>query len=830
MSSIKADNILLIVGLILVATISYGQTIRGYVVDQVSGTPLSGTEIYYETELQASCAENGTFSFQINAGNEIELIIFHDQYALLDTILTRDQYSQELKISLSPLAFDLTEVEIQARRKELFTIRQLRDVEGTTINSGKKTEVVVLDQITANLASNQTRQIYAQVAGLNIYEGSDGGLQLAIGGRGLDPNRTANFNTRQNGYDISADVLGYPESYYTPPAHAIREIQMIRGASSLQYGTQFGGLINFKLNELEPKKNLAIRSAQTVGSFGLFDSFNQLTLREKKWSINTYYNFKKGDGYRNNSEYDSHNAFVQFKYKPNTNSTLTGEVTLFNYLAKQAGGLTDTQFKNTPRLSTRDRNWFKVDWKLYNLKYEHELNEKSRFGLSVFALDAARKALGYRGNPLQLNENPILALDEQDAEGNYIHPRDLILGDFRNHGAEGRYIVENKLFDKQVVSLVGAKWYDADNTSIQGPGSSGSDAFFSLETAAFPNYPAQSDFKFPNQNLALFTEHIIYLKEHLSLTPGIRYEYIKTGAVGNYLNVVADNAGNPISVTQLEEEKSLKRNFVLMGLGLEYNPRPTYRLYANISQNYRSVTFSDIRVVSPTFIIDPNLKDEKGWTFDVGIRGRKNKSYAYHIGGYGVVYNDRIGTILDNRANRVRKNIGNALIMGIESLVDVTIPTQSIFGTEEFKLNSFINLAYTYSTYLSSSNQNVSGNKVEFVPTWNLKSGLTAKYKRFHANLQYTYLSTQFTDAQNSSIPAEGDLRSGVVGEIPSYGVLDLSLSKSWNHIKWTAGIDNILNSAYFTRRATGYPGPGIIPSEGRKFYMGIQLDIGNKS
>ena len=28
------------------------------------------------------------------------------------------------------------------------------------------------------------------------------GLQLNIGGRGLDPNRTSNFNTRQNGYDI----------------------------------------------------------------------------------------------------------------------------------------------------------------------------------------------------------------------------------------------------------------------------------------------------------------------------------------------------------------------------------------------------------------------------------------------------------------------------------------------------------------------------------------------------------------------------------------------------------------------------------------------------
>ena len=91
----------------------------------------------------------------------------------------------------------------------------------------------------------------ASVAGLNIYQNDDAGLQLNIGGRGLNPNRTSNFNVRQNGYDISADALGYPESYYTPPSESLEEIQIIRGAASLQYGTQFGGLINFKMKKPE---------------------------------------------------------------------------------------------------------------------------------------------------------------------------------------------------------------------------------------------------------------------------------------------------------------------------------------------------------------------------------------------------------------------------------------------------------------------------------------------------------------------------------------------------------------------------------------------------
>jgi Fe(3+) dicitrate transport protein len=62
-------------------------------------------------------------------------------------------------------------------------------------------------------------------------------LQLSIGGRGLDPNRTSNFNTRQMA--MTSVLMYYPESYYATPTEALEET-VIRGAVSLQHGTQFG--------------------------------------------------------------------------------------------------------------------------------------------------------------------------------------------------------------------------------------------------------------------------------------------------------------------------------------------------------------------------------------------------------------------------------------------------------------------------------------------------------------------------------------------------------------------------------------------------------------
>ena len=87
-------------------------------------------------------------------------------------------------------------------------------------------------------------------------------------------------------------------------------------------------------------------------------------------------------------------------------------------------------------------------------------------------------------------------------------------------------------------------------------------------------------------------------------------------------------------------------------------------------------------------------------------------------------------------------------------------------------------------------------------------------------NLQYTYLSNQFTDSSNS---VESNL-SGVIGQIPAYDILDFSSSYMLKNYKLEFGINNILDNHYFVRRATGYPGPGIIPSPPRNYYITLQL------
>lgn len=815
-----------IICLLLFGQMCHAQySISGTITD-TNANMVPDAEVYLkELELFTTADSNGNYVLENLPEGNYEIIFFAYGYKVTELDFSISQNSTS-DVSLEPLGEQLSEVIVTQERERVFALKQLKKVEGTAIYAGKKTEVVLLEGITGNLAANNPRQIYSQVVGLNIYDNGDAGLQLNIGGRGLDPNRTANFNTRQNGYDISADVLGYPESYYTPPAEALQEIQIVRGAASLQYGTQFGGLVNFKFKQPNQNKKVELTTRQTLGSFDLKTSFNSLSGTIGKLSYYTYFNYKEGNGFRPNSSYNSRNYFAHLGYQLSDKTKLTLETTFLNYLAKQAGGLTDTQFLEDPTFSNRDRNWFDVDWKLYALRLDHKLSSKTDFSLNIFGLDASRKALGFRTNRVS---------QADDIE----EPRELLVDNFQNWGAEARILSRYKLWDKESAILLGTKFYTTQNDQRQGPGSNASNADFTFADTTFPNYERQSQFEFPNQNLALFGENIFNITDRISITPGFRLEHIKTESFGSFKNIVLDLAGNPLLNEEIEDNRIFDRTFVLLGVGASYKASQSLEIYGNISQNYRSVTFSDIRVVNPAFQVDPNITDEDGFTADLGFRGRYKDVLAYDVSGFGLLYDNRLGEVLksETRINaigeeietgsiiRFRGNIGTAFMYGLESFGNWSLKETFLPENDKLKMNLFMNLALTQSEYLSSEENNVEGNQVEFIPAVNLKTGLNFGYADLLGSLQYTYLSEQFTDATNAPQDINDNQR-GIEGAIPTYDILDFSLSYTYKKWKLEAGVNNVLNNSYFTRRATGYPGPGIIPSEPRTFYTTLQLKL----
>lgn len=297
----------LVVGLFPMSISVSGQIfIKGNVKD-VADLPMFGVVVHLDgVEESFYTDDKGDYRIRGLSPGPKKITFFQPGFSKQEFNIDPKNGTYTLNVQLKRLSQNLNSVTISGDAEEINVMRPLRPVEGMAIYASKKTEVVQLSNITANLASNRARQVFAQVAGLNVWESDCGGIQIGVGGRGLSPNRTENFNTRQNGYDIAADALGYPESYYSPPMLAIKKVEVVRGASSLQYGPQFGGMLNFVMKEGSDSSKVEAESIQTIGSYGFYNTYNALGGTVGRINYYASFQYRLGNCWRCNSEFDTY--------------------------------------------------------------------------------------------------------------------------------------------------------------------------------------------------------------------------------------------------------------------------------------------------------------------------------------------------------------------------------------------------------------------------------------------------------------------------------------------------------------------------------------------
>ena len=707
----------------------------------------------------------------------------------------------------------LDSVHIKGTTKTLGLTR-LKDVDGAGIYAGKKSEVIVLKDITANTATNNSRQIYSRVAGLNIYENDGGaGTQLAIGGRGLDPNRVSNFNTRQNGYDISADALGYPESYYTPPAEVVERIEVVRGAASLQYGTQFGGVLNFKMNSGPDSAGVQVITRLTGGSWGFWNSSTSVGGTTGPLNYYVFYQHKAGNGWRPNSQFNVNTLYTSEVLKATRNFSITTQFTHMDYLEHQAGGLNDQMFALDPQLSTKARNWFRVNWNLWAVLFNYSIAKNLLLDSRFFGLSAERSALG--------------AINTVNDPGG---PRNYRTDNYWNWGNETRLLYT---YHKNVL-LGGLRFYHGYTNRQIGLGNSdstGTKGDFAFDKSNEYDSLSYSQYKFPNHNVALFAENIFRVSSKLSIIPGLRYENIHTQANGFYNNPQQDLSsiytGSVISNQLVTEHRTSNRAFLIGGIGVSYDQTSSVQFYANISQNYRAINFNDMSIVNPNFRVDPNLKDEKGYSVDLGVRGHLRDIFHYDLSLFTIYYNDRIGTVWLTDTSSITyqytTNIAASRNLGVESFEEVDLWRLIRGSGAKMKLALFTNFSFIDARYVNSKVSAYENKKVEFVPPVIFRTGLTLHKNRFSATYQYSYTARQFGDATDATTPSNN----GINGLVPSYYVMDLTADYRLNKVFELSGtVNNLTNHMYYTRRAESYPGPGIIPADGRGLYVTLQVKL----
>ena len=682
--------------------------------------------------------------------------------------------------------------------KTMNGVGHLMEIKDGIIYAGKKNEVIIVDSLDANKAINNTRQILGRVPGLNIVETESSGFTAnGIATRGLNPTQSIEMNTRQNGYNISADVYGYNEAYYIPPMEAVKRIEMVRGAASLQFGAQFGGLVNYITEDAPKDKPLQFTTSQTTGSFGMFNSFTSIGGNYKKFSYYGFLQYRNIDGYRPTSRQWQFSGFGKVQFTPSQKINAGIEYSVMRNRIQMPGGLTDSLFNANPKTSTRARNWLRSPWNIISGYINLNPSENTTLSVKLTYIFSDR-SLVWRNE----DGGPGIP-DSIDPATSQFVPREVESEDMHSTATEIRFST-NYTFGKSKSTLAGGvrlayAWFKREEG---GEGSTGSD--FDLSVSG----EYENNLDFTTLNLAPFVENIFRIKKNFTITPGIRFEYLKSTSKGYATN---DN------VKQIANE-ARTRTYPLLGIGFEYKPSAYSGIYGNISQAYRPIDYSQLQPFGVTAKIDPDLKDAYGFNSDLGYRATVKNYLNLDVSLFYLAYNNRIGKVV--KTNPVtgedyayRTNVASSVHKGAESYIEFNLlkylRPQSNYGLSIFNSFAYINAEYTSGEF--------KGNRVEAAAKVIERAGVIYNDTHLSATFQVSYVGDAFGDATNVKVSDNP-----VAGYIAAYTVMDFSAAYKIGNYVIRGGVSNLADKAYFTRRTDEYPGPGIIPAIGRSFYIGL--------
>lgn len=712
--------------------------------------------------------------------------------------------AQQVKKKDSLQAKALDSITVVAFQKEI-TQHPLPPVKGTYIFSGKKTESINLITTPADIANKTARQVFAKVPGIFVYDMDGSGNQVNISARGLDPHRGWEFNIRKDGIITNSDMYGYPASHFSMPLESIERIELVRGTGSLQYGAQFGGMLNYVSKKGDTTRPIAVENITSAGSYNLLSNYTSIGGQIGKLNYYAYYQRKTRDGYRNYEQTHSEAQGIMLNYQFSNKISLKIDWARSQYRYQLPGALTDSMFDANPKQATRTRNYYSPDIHVPSLTINWDLSNNTEVLFTSSAILGNRSSVMF--------DKPTNIKDSINLQTNNYNNRQVDIDNYHSYTSELRLLHQYSLGQQRSFLTTGIQYMNNDLHRRQlGKGTTGSDYDLTLVSPGWGR-----DVHLKTGNVSIFAENKFQLLDNLSIGIGARMEMGETKMSGK-ITYYPDNQ-LPVSIPH---------HFPLLGINFNYRAAEFIDIYGGWSQAYHPMYFKDL-IPSSTFEkVDPNIKDADGYNMELGTKGNW-KFLRWDINAFLLRYNNRFGTLAqtDNAGNFItyRTNIGNAVTKGVE----IFLQADWLLAKRTY-LSLYTSTAFFHSNYESAivksgnANINIGGNEVEGVPHIITRNGASIRYRSVSASLLYSYTGASFADALNTVEPLK---TTGAVGKVPAYSLLDASVSlQLFRNLEARASVNNIFNRNYFTKRPSFYPGPGIWPSDGRNMTVTIAMHI----
>ena len=563
---------------------------------------------------------------------------------------------------------------------------------------------------------------------------------------------------------------------------SIGTINILKGASTIEYGAGLGGAIKIKPQQSKINES-SIYNQLTIGSFGLAKGIIKLNHGSQKNNIQATYSNTHSNSYRENNEYNRQTFTLSTKHSLGKNDELSFLSSYVDLKAFIPSSINQNDYINHPKKAA-------FTWKqsqghedairgLLGISWKHEYNNYLNQTTSIFS--SFKKA--YEPRPFDILKENTHAI-----------------------GLRSKLTGNIKLGSNNLNYSLGGEFFK-DNYQYQ--------TYQNL----YQNYPSGtgsvkgnelSNFKEKRNYYNLFWESSYDLSSKTTISAGLNFN--KTSYV------LKDQF--PISSNDLDQSGNFKfKNILSPKFGVLYTPLKNISLYTSINHGFSPITLAE--TLMPDGQINTNLKPETGWNYEIGTHGylfQKKLQFS------ATIYSLNLKNLLVARRTAQDQYIGLNAGKTQHNGLELTLNYDWI-QTKNISINSFINYTLNHFRFKDfiDDGQDYSGNKVTGVPSDIFNAGIDMNTKiGIYGNLNYQYVGSMPMTDSNSLYS-------------DSYALTNFKFGYATNLLKKLTldtfvGVNNIFNKAYASQiliNATGFGNSApryYYPGNPLNYYTGINI------
>ncbi|WMI67119.1 TonB-dependent receptor [Aestuariibaculum sp. YM273] len=558
---------------------------------------------------------------------------------------------------------------------------------------------------------------------------------------------------------------------------ALSRIEIIKGSGSSIHGAGLGGTINL-IPKTASYNQTNLQNTTTFGSFGLFKDVLSFGSGLKNSSINTVFSHTQSDGYRTNNSYNRKTITLNSNHyinERNEISILGSFIDLKGYIPSS---INENTFLNSPESAAytweQAKGFEDTKRSLLGISWHHQYNNTLSQKTSVFTSFKN----SYEPRPFNILSEKLSALGI----------RSRILGETTKF----KWTIGAEFFNDFY------KWKTFKNLYQDYPSGTGS---------------IQGDLLSNNKETRyyfnIFLETNYSINEKTIVSFGLNFN--KTSYT---LNDNFNNDTNPDQSGSYSFKNILSPTF-----GLTHSISENINLYSNISHGFSPPTTTE--TLLPDGLINPNIKPETGWNFEIGSRSTFfNNRLLCYVSAYRLNISDLLVAKRTGNDEYIGLNAGKTQHDGIE-----LSGTFKWFKNKTYQLNTNLTYSlnhYKFKDYVDGEN-NYSGNDLTGVPNHVFNLELDFKTPLgFYGNLLFQNIgSIPITDS-NDLYTDSYNLTNFKIGWLKK-------LNKKLN-INVFLGLNNIFDTAYASQiliNATGFNGAQpryYYPGTPVNYYSGINI------